>query len=276
MREQIYTAENKANHIIQLQDKLFHSPLKCIVHQYDQNDREIGIFDIEALYRCPNYRDYYYRIEPFLNTPRWKAIDSYFGLRVSNTGSNRFDIGIYHNQLINEFISYCTNPKQLVWILNSNLHFHYTALRSLSLCKYETFNAEFSSFLRNQSLLSEIHNLKSLNGSPGLYLLVLDDYASCYVGQSTNIKRRIQQHWSKFNCGTTGIDMFKALDTTRIFAFCIDTFASQRLMDQLEYGLIHSIDRRFLLNCLGGGTSLEILHSDSPLHDPKSSQRYYY
>ena len=100
MREQIYTAENKANHIIQLQDKLFHSPLKCIVHQYDQNDREIGIFDIEALYRCPNYRDYYYRIEPFLNTPRWKAIDSYFGLRVSNTGSNRFDIGIYHRRPI--------------------------------------------------------------------------------------------------------------------------------------------------------------------------------
>ena len=62
-----------------------------------------------------------------------------------------------------------------------------------------------------------------------------------------------------------GIDMFKAFDTTRIFVCCVDSSVTQELIDKLEYSFIHAIDRKYLLNSLGGGNSLEFIHSDGKL-----------
>ena len=57
--------------------------------------------------------------------------------------------------------------------------------------------------------------------------MILDKYKQIYVGVTSNIKKRIKQHWNKivkkdylyneFHNMPMGIDSFKALDTTRIF-----------------------------------------------------------
>ena len=67
--------------------------------------------------------------------------------------------------------------------------------------------------------LKQIEDLNVLNGKQGVYLLVLDRYRACYVGQSDDMRRRIMRHWSRNDYFTgSGIDMFKAHDTTRIYA----------------------------------------------------------
>ena len=76
---------------------------------------------------------------------------------------------------------------------------------------------------------------------------------------------RLQRHWSKMNFGTDGIDMFKVLDTTRIYELSLEQGIEQSLVDRVKYRFIHAMDRDFLRNSLGG-SSLELNHSDSPIY----------
>ncbi len=233
------------------------------VHQYDQEDRELCVLNEIELFQFPRYEDYYYRIEPYLDTPRGKKVDNHFGVVVSNEGSNSFDMEIYTNQLINYFIRNCPTHRALLDAINLNLKFHYERIEKLSVLSFSDFESNLSDFLNKYSFFSKIEDLNSLRKRSGLYLMVLDDYASCYIGQAHDLKIRIQQHWRKTNFGTTGIDMFKALDTTRIFALCSDS-AKQNQIDKMEYLFIHELDRKYLLNAWGGGGSFEFIHSDSP------------
>ena len=84
--------------------------------------------------------------------------------------------------------------------------------------------------------LQEVSDLNEWRGVKGAYLLVLDEYKQCYVGQTTaagGIRQRIIVHWQKkpafdrmlsgpVERSIMGIDCFRALDTTRIFAAATD------------------------------------------------------
>lgn len=184
-------------------------------------------------------------------------------VRVSNDGSNSFDMAIYWNQVFNSALALCP-PSEFLSVIKYNLWFHYEQITKLAQLEYKGFTEELSSFLSSFPFFTEIDDLYSVKQRPGIYLLVLDDYACCYFGQSKDIKQRIMQHWRKTNFSTTGIDMFKALDTTRIYVLCTEKDVTQSLIDRVEYHVIHAIDRRYLLNCYGGGNSLELIHLDSP------------
>lgn len=248
---------NKAKTMLQAIDVPF------AVHQYDQEDRELRALNEVELFRFPRYEDYYYRMEPYLDTPRGKIVDKHFGVVVSNEGSNSFDMGIYTNQLLNNFIKNCATHRELLHLIGQNLKFHYERIEKLSELTCTEFDSHLSDFLNKYSFFSKIEDLALLRKRSGLYIMVLDDYASCYIGQAHDLKIRIQQHWRKTDFGTVGIDMFKALDTTRIFALCTDS-ANQDQIDKMEYLFIHEIDRKHLLNAWGGGGSFEFIHSDSP------------
>ena len=99
----------------------------------------------------------------------------------------------------------------------------------------------------------------------GLYFLILDKYNRCYVGQSNDIKRRIQTHWSKVNYATTGIDMFKAYDTTRIYVNPV-----KKELDKWETTAILDIEQKYLLNYF---TMLEINGSQYMIEIDRNNTR---
>lgn len=79
---------------------------------------------------------------------------------------------------------------------------------------------EIDNFLLEPPFFVQITDLNSLKGISGIYLMILDNYNNCYIGQSNDMKRRIQRHWSRKDyLSGHGIDLYKAKDTTRIFAF---------------------------------------------------------
>lgn len=254
---------NKALSIMNLHDQLFNKKIPFAVHMYDNRDQDNGRLSAVELFSNPNYKEYYYRVEPYLDTPREIVKTDYFGVSVANVGSNSFDLGIYSNHLLNDCISFYSGAEELVETMCCNLGFHNQALRKIAELDISSFQAELALFLDKYPIFTEIDDIRTVQNHKGLYIMVLDDYASCYIGQSKNIKQRIQQHWRRTNFCTTGIDMFKAHDTTRIFAVCVDESVKQRQIDKLEYLFIHSIDSKYLLNCFGGGGSIEFIHSDS-------------
>ncbi|MCK1999890.1 hypothetical protein MZM54_00650 [[Brevibacterium] frigoritolerans] len=120
------------------------------------------------------------------------------------------------------------------------------------------FNKELMRFVDTTKLFKEITDLAPLNKVSGYYIMVLDDYAQAYIGKSGNIKKRIQDHWSKqkeFDRLIFGgkedsilsIDSFRAYDTTRIFVYLTEE------LEEHEDNLINCFDAKYLLNRTRGG-----------------------
>lgn len=94
----------------------------------------------------------------------------------------------------------------------------------------EKFNKIINAFLRKYTGFKEVKDIKEYDGECGYYLMVLDEYKQVYLGTSDNIKKRIQEHWrtrkpfDRLLFGSVeesriSIDSFRALDTTRIYAY---------------------------------------------------------
>ena len=94
----------------------------------------------------------------------------------------------------------------------------------------EKFEKKLRAFLRRHTGFKEVTDLKEYDGERGYYLMVLDKYKQVYIGTSDNIKERIQFHWrtkkpfdrllfGSVEHSRISIDSFRALDTTRIYAY---------------------------------------------------------
>lgn len=93
------------------------------------------------------------------------------------------------------------------------------------------FNNEIERFKETYREFVEVTDLNDYKDSPGIYIMVLDEYKQVYIGITRNkngIKARIQQHWTAtkkldrlifggVEQSILSIDSFKHLDTTRIF-----------------------------------------------------------
>ena len=115
--------------------------------------------------------------------------------------------------------------------------------------------------------LTECDDLKTLAGVKGLYMLVLDEYKQVYIGISTNIKQRIQSHWSKSKSlerlifgdvcrSVISVDSFGTLDTTRIF------FKISKSPEYLEKRVVSKFDPRYTLNRTAGGIGYATTNTD--------------
>ena len=123
----------------------------------------------------------------------------------------------------------------------------------------EEFNDAIERFLKKNKKFEKVIDLKEWNG-PGYYLMVLDDYKQAYIGTAQSIRRRIQQHWATtkefdrllfpmyaVEKSIMSIDVFRALDTTRIYAYRTGrTYIS-------ENRFIKDFPPDFLCNRIGGG-----------------------
>ncbi len=143
---------------------------------------------------------------------------------------------------------------------------------------YSDFDNAVAKFLENNSEFCKVDNLFDFNGVCGYYIMVVDKYKQAYIGRSNNIKARIQAHWTStkafdrtllpmyaVNTSAFSIDFFRALDTTRIYAWKIDLPDNDLFYDvsfyDIEKELIEDFPKQFLTNRIGGGlpTPLEAI-----------------
>lgn len=121
------------------------------------------------------------------------------------------------------------------------------------------FESEFSAVLAIHPEFEPVTDLRELDRVSGVYILVLDEYKQAYVGQSGDIRKRIKAHWTgtkpfdrllfgAVEESVLSIDVFRPLDTTRIFAARTDE------VDELEYIMETSLPADLLLNRVRGGS----------------------
>ena len=129
----------------------------------------------------------------------------------------------------------------------------------------EAFNLALMSFLSQYNRFTEVTDLNKYTGVEGFYIMVLDEYKQVYIGKSSDIKRRIMQHWSKtkafdrtllpmyaWETSCFSIDFFRALDTTRIFAW------KKKISDGLEAELVSTFPAQYCTNRIGGDVTMAI------------------
>lgn len=110
-------------------------------------------------------------------------------------------------------------------------------------------------YIKEHDQFTEVFDLNKYLGVSGYYILVLDEYSQVYIGQTDDIKRRIMNHWSKrmpldrliFAGGVENsilsIDSFRALDTTRIFAYVTNNNQEYEHRFIMEYPFEYRLNR---------------------------------
>ena len=124
----------------------------------------------------------------------------------------------------------------------------------------KAFNKALSKLLKSSKRIHEVFDLNEHQEKSGIYIMVLDNYKQIYIGQATNLKKRILQHWSKnkefdrllhgkVENSVLSIDSFGALDTTRIFVLECATWE----LDDKEQLLVNKISNNYKLNRIDAG-----------------------
>ena len=149
--------------------------------------------------------------------------------------------------------SWCAEYRELC-LKNFDLNMEY-----FSKLDKTTFDDALSSFLSKYKQFAEVTSLNDFSGVEGFYIMVLDEYKQVYIGKTEDIKKRIMKHWSNtkpfdrtlfpmyaWNNSTFSVDFFRALDTTRIYAW------EKRMSDGIEADLIRNFPAQFCTNRIGG------------------------
>jgi len=128
---------------------------------------------------------------------------------------------------------------------------------------HDVFDKEIGGFLEKHRQFQNVEDLTFFDKIPGYYMMILDEYCQIYIGTSLDIKKRIQQHWSKIkpfdrlmfpigavDSSVLSIDSFRALDTSRIYAY-----PTSNLYEK-ENDYINYFSSEFNSNRVGGGILL--------------------
>lgn len=109
-----------------------------------------------------------------------------------------------------------------------------------------------------------VESLPDWDGVAGAYIMVFDEYKQFYVGQGSDIRKRIKQHWGgkkSFDRLVYGshygsilpVDELRAMDTTRIYA------ARSQNPYAVEQRAEGAADQRFCLNRMLGGEATPLM-----------------
>lgn len=109
---------------------------------------------------------------------------------------------------------------------------------------------------KGTQLLKKVNTLDEYKSYAGIYILCLTSVRGYYIGQtSASLTKRIRQHWRK--PGTDFDRKYCEADVADIYVmpFDISEVFGQMGLDALERDCIASIPKKYLLNCLVGGTT---------------------
>lgn len=238
--------------------------IEMTISQYDCWDREIGRYTgtFTAIFdSIHNFEHYYYRVTALGKTDRQgRLYTEHFGVRTSSLGGFKLSEESFINSYLNHNVQEYAKQKAQDTPYPFDFNFAYELihdfwftdrLKTVKQNTSEGFNSALDNFLRKFKEFRQLDNLNDVKGKKGIYLLVLDEYNICYLGQAYDIRKRIMRHWSRNDYFTgTGIDMFKAKDTTRIFFALTE---KKRSINSLEHRAISGMPSRYTLNCMAGG-----------------------
>lgn len=266
------------------------------VTQYDNRDCDMASYtgEFKTIFNSiPDFEKYHYRVTAFGKHEGFKRVSTkYYGVKTTSIGGFRVTEESYVNSFLNDMIQCYAKSKKMglnernLWNYNfayvMDHDFWYTdQMKNLHQNEKEKFNYELDQLLEKLRLFQRVENLNELQEKNGIYLLVLDEYNSCYWGQSNNMRKRIMRHWSRNDYFSgTGIDMFKAYDTTRIYAAVT---GGNRSTNMLEHKVIQMMPPRYTLNCLAGGDVNQLVAQKKSILKPDNKddefndyQRKYY
>jgi hypothetical protein len=235
--------------------------INMTISQYDHTDCEIGRFTgtfTSIFDKIPDFEYYHYRVTALGKHTNYKRIvDNHFGVNtISFDGFFLTEENFLNSFLNHEIAVYAKQQKlghalqyfSFAYVLLHDFWF-IDRMRTLNQNTPQGFQSNLDHFLSKFEQFRKLNDLNEVKEQKGIYLLVLDKYNVCYVGQAVDIRKRIMRHWSRNDYFTgTGIDMFKAQDTTRIFVA-----PTENGLNQLEHQVINVIPTRYTLNCLAGG-----------------------
>lgn len=252
--------------------------------QFDADDHLIGEYTGELkciLDNIENGETFYYRFPCFSDIGSKKKIRyTHFGLKGINTSCNEYSaeelITYYLNYEIQAYYRRKKKGKKFHCRGFENIEFIYAIQLQeadrLNRNTAEDFNKRLDSFLKRHSEFKPVVDLNDYRGMCGIYLLVLDKYNVCYIGQTqTALRVRIKQHWTRSDYFLRGIDRFKAMDTTRIYVYPIQDTESINLA---EYSLIPDFPEQYTLNCGSSGGDVYFMKSHGELPNIEPDKHY--
>ena len=253
--------------------------VEITISQYDHTDCEIGRFTgtfTSVFDSIPDFEYYHYRVTALGKNTAYKRIATkHFGVNtISFDGCFLTEENYINNFLNHEIAEYAKQQKtghisqefSFSCILVHDF-WYIDRMRTLHQNTPKGFQFSLQHFLSEFTQFWELDDLNSVKGKEGIYLLILDKYNACYLGQAVDIRKRIMRHWSRNDYFSgTGIDMFKAKDTTRIYVALTN---NSRITNTLEYDTINAIPSRYTLNCLAGG-NIEYLTQHSHTFSKKA------
>ena len=223
--------------------------------RYDENDNRLGIHTgtIQEIAKgIKNYKDYYYRVAVLnQNTIRERVSTEHFGVKTSCVGGLSFSVEETLNRYLNSMIQkYKPGEDFNFYYLLCNFQWYVSALSSLKKNTKEGLERELKKLMKQFPEIKEIRNLNDYKKKTGIYIMVLDGYNTLYIGQAEDIRQRIMRHWSRADYFTgTGIDLYKALDTTRIFVLECEN----KKLNPIENKMTSLCDKNYSFNVLTGG-----------------------
>ena len=174
-------------------------------------------------------------------------------------GCLNFDIDELMNRYLNMAIDdYITGTRNAGFINEAYEFYHFIFVYAFLEAFIERLLSNDDSVLdsiidnlkKRYKKISVVADLDVYAHKTGIYILILKKYKSCYVGQSTDIRKRIKQHWSA-NRGfdIKGIDTFKVGDTSEILFY----ECAESKLDEMEQKIICNIPIQYTLNWNEGG-----------------------
>jgi hypothetical protein len=196
---------------------------------------------------------FYYRIAILeQNTERQRIKDKHFGVGTSCLGGLYFSLEESLNRMLNHMVqNYDKDPDQSFYAILRNFWLYAKLIEDSKSNTSECLCKEIDKLRTAYPGLAEITDLNLVKKKTGIYIMVLDKYNLMYVGQAKDIAGRIMRHWSRSDYfDGTGVDLFKAKDTTRIFVM----ECNPADLDEMEYALIDILNKKYLLNQMTGGS----------------------
>ena len=123
---------------------------------------------------------------------------------------------------------------------------------------------------KNVSLFQKVENLNDFVSQKGIYILCLPEIKGYYVGKATkSLKKRIIDHWTKPN---SGFDItYGPADIKEIYVLnCSESYDAEYYIDAIERDCIATIGRKFSLNVMVGGNTIETIYDEG--YDEKNTK----
>ena len=238
--------------------------VRMTIDCYNENDcivsTHTGEFQ-EVFDNIPNFERNYYRVAVLGKHEGSKRVTTnYYGVKTTSVGGFKLSEESFLNAFLNKLVKEYAEDKRKETLAGQDYNFadvivhdfwYIDRMRTLHQNTAEGFNFVLDRFVKRFRSFERVDDLNLLKGKNGIYLLVLDKYNACYFGQSNDIRKRIMRHWSRSDYFTgTGIDMYKAYDTTRIYAAITQPGYKT---NHMENRVIESIPPRYTINCMAGG-----------------------